>query len=481
MMPSREQVFSVLREFNPWWSGSSPEGLPTWRRSAFGQLKEAIIGGESRRAVLLGGARQVGKTTLFRQVIVDLVDSGIPAASIAYISLDHPILRLAGLDTVIQTWEEGQPPPEGSRYIFVDEVQHHADWQTWVKHQVDFHPRQRIGLTGSAFRIAGSEPESALGRIARLRLPTLSFFEFLRMREIQHPDVPPVRSIGEIGVMRSSDRLQAVQACRALNPLFHEYLLRGGFPGSLREGGIESTQRRLREDIVEVALKRDMTAIFGVRNVQQLDKVFLYLCFNDGGILSPTSVSSSLGIKAPTLQNFLAVLEASHLIHRLRPYGYGKQVLRAKEKVYVADPAIPGAIMLRGRSLIEDAGRLGMAVENAVFKHVANHDLGVDVEVSYWQNSKHQEVDLVARTRGVEVPFEVKYRTKPGTESLEAFCAEHAPERAYLVTRDADTLGVSRMEAAPKTQLLSVPAPLLCYWLGRIELARSLSRGQTDW
>ena len=190
---------------------------------------------------------------------------------------------------------------------------------------------------------------------------------------------------------------------------FHEYLLRGGFPQTALVESIPMAQKLLREDIVDKALKRDMTAMFGVRRVLELEKTFLYLCLHDGGILDMPGLCSSLEVKKATANSFLDVLEAAHLIYKLPPYGYGKQILRARYKVYLADAAIAGSVLLRGRSLLEDRARLGAAVETAFFKHVFTRYYATSVGFSYWRGKQDYEVDVVAEIDSGIVPFEVKY------------------------------------------------------------------------
>jgi hypothetical protein len=150
---------------------------------------------------------------------------------------------------------------------------------------------------------------------------------------------------------------------------FHEYLLRGGFPQSALMASTPQAQKLLREDIVDKVLKRDMTALFGVRRVLELEQTFLYLCMHDGSLLDIPEVCKALEVKKATANNFIALLESTHLIHRLPPFGYGKEVLRARYKVYLADAAIAPSVMLKGKSLLEDAPALGVAVETAFFNH----------------------------------------------------------------------------------------------------------------
>jgi uncharacterized protein len=64
------------------------------------------------------------------------------------------------------------------------------------------------------------------------------------------------------------------------------------------------------------------------------------------------------------------LLEATHLIHRLPPHGYGKEILRARYKIYHADAAIAPSVLLKGKSMLQDDAAMGRAVETAFFKHV---------------------------------------------------------------------------------------------------------------
>jgi predicted AAA+ superfamily ATPase len=242
---------------------------------------------------------------------------------------------------------------------------------------------------------------------------------------------------------------------------FHEYLLRGGFPQSARIPTVDEAQRLLREDIVDKVLKRDMTAMFGVRRVVELEQVFLYLCLHDGGILNLLDLCKNLELKRPTVENFIDLLEAAHLIYQLKPLGYGKEVLRGRRKVYLADPAIASSVLLRGRSLLQDDTHLGYAVETACFRHLFGRYYQEAVAFSYWRNRSGNEVDVIAEIRGRPVPFEIKYRQPRNIDlsGLNAFIAEKSPERAYVLTRNIDDFGVS---AAPGTEvpIVRVPAAL---------------------
>ncbi len=82
------------------------------------------------RALLISGARQVGKTTLMLQAIEVLLDAGVPAANILYATFDHPALKLAGVDALLEAWREREPRAEGPEFMFLDEAQFIRDWGT---------------------------------------------------------------------------------------------------------------------------------------------------------------------------------------------------------------------------------------------------------------------------------------------------------------------------------------------------------------
>ena len=82
----------------------------------------------------------------------------------------------------------------------------------------------------------------------------------------------------------------------------------------------EACGRMLREDVVERVLKRDTTALFGVRNVDDLERLFIYLCMHTGGILAHQSIAVTLGVSKMTVANHLQLLEqANRRLHRLLP------------------------------------------------------------------------------------------------------------------------------------------------------------------
>jgi predicted AAA+ superfamily ATPase len=472
---SPQDILSVLRQYNPWWSGTRIQDLPRWRRAAYNEIDLWLRHPPAHRALLVSGARQVGKTTLLLQACESLIADGTPPQNILYATFDHPLLKLAGLDQVLKLWREYEPAHEGTEFLLLDEIQFIRDWQVWLKHQVDFEKKRRIAVTGSAMPLVTAGQESGVGRWHTIKLATLSFYEFLQIKQLSVPDLPEVNSLTHLFSWTPAQFSRVGELARPLVGHFHDYLLRGGFPQSALVSSVETAQKLLREDIVDKVLKRDMTALFGVRRVLELEQTFLYLCLHDGGMLDMPDLCKNLEVKKPTATNFINLLEATHLIHRLAPHGYGKEILRARYKIYMADAAISASVLLKGKSMLEDQAALGRAVETAFFKHVFTRYYNVGIGFSYWRGKKDQEVDIVAQVQGRTIPFEVKYRyqnTGLGElKGLSSFCSQKKIERGYVITREMNDFSLLPVDPSPvKTVLLKIPAPLACYWLGKSEL-----------
>ncbi|MDO4682900.1 MAG: ATP-binding protein [Lautropia sp.] len=479
MKLSKDELVSVLSQFNPWWRGERFAELPAWQRASFHELESWMSQPPAHRAVLLSGARQVGKTTLLLQVVERLLLQGVPAANILYATFDHPLLKLAGIDAVLEAWRTREPKADGPEYLFLDEAQFIRDWGTWVKHQIDFRKDRRICFTGSAMPLVEADQESGVGRWHTIRLTTLSFFEYLQIRSQPLPALPPLGSLRDLFEWTPANFYRTIELAAPYTGHFHEYLLRGGFPQTAQLSSITQAQRLMREDIIDKVLKRDMTALFGVRRILDLEHTFLYLCLHDGGLLDLSDLCANLQVKRPTAQHFIELLEATHMIYRLPPYGYGKDILRARFKIYLADAAIAPAVMLKGKSMLEDPTALGMATETAVFKHLFAHYHTQNVRFSYWRGQKGREVDLVAETGHELVAFEVKYRAQHTgmreLKGLQELLEKKPVPRAYVVTKSLDDFGPlpggePQMTGAPvSARIMRIPAPLLCYWVGTME------------
>jgi len=345
---------------------------------------------------------------------------------------------------------------------------------------VDQNPEYRILATGSATLAARKAlAESGAGRWVTVTVPTLSFYEFLRIREEATPELPGGLSPATLFDLDVSGRLSVAGALRPLLPLFQRYMLLGGFPETARLDDVFLAQRLLREDVVDRVLKRDMTSLFGVRNVQELERLFIYLCYHTGGIFQAATCASTLGVPAQTVTNHLDLLEQAHLVYRLNPYGLGgKQILKPRQKVHLVDAAIRNAILMRSEQVFQDATEMGMIVESTILRHIMAYHMRQPFEVCYWREPKGDketglEVDVILKLPDEVLPFEVKYRESAPLDAksgLALFCAAEGIGRGYLITKSDQAFGVVHLDKHP-TRFLKVPAHVFTYVTGMAEQA----------
>ena len=506
MVISRDTLHTALESANPWWGGQPVLGVPPWHRSIFDEFYAWLTRPPTHMAVAVFGMRRVGKTSLLFQTIGELVEkAAVPPGNILYVNLELLPFAEAGIDQVLEAWRELVPREgDGPEYIFLDEVQSLDGWGIWVKHQVDTRRDRRIAFTGSALPLAKAGHESGVGRWHNLRMPPLSFSEHLHLAGIEPPQVGSMLDLRRLFDLKSRDFMARAGAIKGYLVHFHRYLGQGGFPQTANVRTLEAARRLLHDDILLPALKGDIPSIFGIRNPQELQRVFHYLCMHEGGVLSMESLQKSMQVSKRTAQNYIEILQEGHLVYRLAPFGYGKEVLRGRIKVYTAGAGMAPAMTF---SRLEGAEELGAAAEAAVFRHLSAHCQNLGGRISYWRKDDRSEVDFVVEREGqakeeesaassgesaqsqeslrLEImpgeymPIEVKYRrremgqryTKKELAGLLAFCAQKQVRRAYVVTRHPWDFGPQTLPlpGGGELEIMRVPAVLLCYWLGQAE------------
>lgn len=469
-----EQTFEVLDGFNPWWTGRRTE-VPSFRRLAYYTCRDLYDQPGLKRAILLSGARRVGKTTVLLQLAQALVREGHDPRAVFYVSLDHPVVKLVTLRELLRLYHERVCPEGTAVALLLDEVQYSRDWDLEIKQLVDHKPSYRIVATGSASAVQREGlAESGVGRWVRVPMPTLSFYEFARIRGEAAAEVPStLRTADLFSLSSAGDFADLSRKFRTLMPLFQRYLLVGGFPETATIDDVALSQRLLREDVVERVLKRDMAAIFRVRNVDDLERLFLYICLNTGGVLAVQTCANALQTSTATVRNHLQVLEQAHLIYRLPPLAVGgKKVLKARNKVYLADAALRNAVLLRSEDILSDADEMGVIVETTMLRHVLAFHYWEAPQVGYWRESATgKEVDAIVRSPSYVLPIEVKYRANAPlspASGLVYYCRQERPGFAYWVTQREEDFGLTQFPGL-NTKFLRIPAHIFTYVLGQAE------------
>jgi len=471
-LTSQENVLKVLTAFNPWWKSRTvrAEFSKTYKRFAFYEATKLFKHEDIRRTVVLTGTRRVGKTTIQYQMIDDLLKSGVNPLRILFISLDHPLLKLCKLNEILDSYHSNMYGDEDC-YYFLDEIQYAADWDQWVKTIYDTMPLSRMVATGSASPVLRKKAtESGAGRWTVIQVPTLSFYEYCELLDIDRPHLDGDIRPTALARYDKRDLSVLMMKLSGLQKHFHRYLTVGGFPELALAKDDFLAQAIMREDVVDKVLKRDIPSLYNIRNSTELERIFLYLCYYSSNIIAVDAIAKELdGVSRNTVNEYIDYMESASLIYRSYPASLGgKKILKAKCKIYIADAAIRNAVLMDDNLLI-DPEQLGITVETAVYKHIAAFYYQGNTKIGYYRGGKTgNEIDIVVEFPTGEILIEVKYRENASIGEKDAIyeLADEAAS-AIVVTKREDDYGVQR--SMGEKGLLRIPAFAFLYLLGNAE------------
>ena len=470
---SKENVLKVLTAFNPWWKTGAvnPRMSKTYKRFAFHEAMKRLDQIDIRRTVVLTGTRRVGKTTIQYQMIETLLERGIAPQKIVFISMDHPMLKLSGVNDVLECYHENIYA-EQDVYYFFDEIQYAQDWDKWLKTIYDMQPDTQVVATGSASPalIKGNQ-ESGAGRWTVIQVPAMSFYEYCEILNLDRPELPKNFKATHMLHMTQQDRTRIMMQLSKVQNHFNRYLQVGGFPELALADNDLMAQQIMCEDVVDKVLKRDLPSLYNIRNATELERIFLYLCNVSSEIVSIEAIAKELsGVSRPTVENYIQYLESANLIYQSWPVDMaGKRVLKAKPKIYIADAAIRNAVLMDD-SLLTDPVEMGKIVETAVYKHVAAFYYQKASSVGYFRGGKkNKEIDIVVDYHNAgNILIEVKYREGApisDDDAIAELCAEASA--AIVVTKSASDFGVHNTKSGK--DMLRIPAFAFLYLLGHAE------------
>ena len=472
-----EQVMKVLRQYNPWWrtpSAIKEESKPQ-KRLAYYEALKTITHKSIRRFAVLSGMRRVGKTTILYQIIDHLIDEGINPRNILYATFDNPILKLVNVENVLSIYEL-MYTITGTRYIFFDEVQYTDNWELWMKVIYDSRKDIRLIATGSASPVLEKgSADSGTGRWSILKIPTMSFYEYCRLLDLDLPVLPDDLRLSEIKNMDPAQLGDLFDKFTPLQKHFNRYLMIGGFPELVLSDDDAYAQRMLREDVVDKVIKRDVLSLFNIRSPLLMEKLFLYLCMNSTEIFNATTAAKELeNTSIVTIESYIKALEMSNLIYLAKPMDVGsKGALKGKPKIFIADAAIRNAVLMID-DVLSDEKELGAMVETTVYKHMVSFFQGSPASLGYFRKAKdnQKEVDVVVELPCQKILCEVKYRNNSriaATDAIVELCQDERSKvtDAFLVTKRLDDFGVTNHETM--IPILRVPATAFLYILGKAE------------
>lgn len=424
----QNKIIERLRYENPWWvTQVIPEVYRSMsKRLYFSLFYPHVIEKEINRAVVLVGPRRVGKTVMMFHAIDQLIQEKVNPQKIFFIGIDNPIYIHLSLQDILDLCKDALKISSVENcFVFFDEIQYLKDWERHLKVLVDTYPKTKFIVSGSAAAaLRWHSTESGAGRFTDFMLPPLTFQEFIHLKNRSHLMVE-----GIIKYNGNDLPYQLTHNIDELNKEFINYLNFGGYPEVVLSEKIQSDMGRyVKNDIVDKVLLRDLPSLYGIKDVQELNRFFTYIAYNSGNEFSYEGMSKESGIQKDTLKKYLEYLESAFLIKVLNKLDINAKRLKrvTSFKVYLTNSSLRTALF---SPISETDQEIGNMVETVVLSQWMHRE-NLNLNYARWKDRKEGEVDLVLLddknfkpTWGVEIKWSNRYFEKPNElTSLIQFC-----------------------------------------------------------
>lgn len=348
---------------------------------------------ETRKVVLITGARQVGKSTFVKS---------IKESDREYITLD---------DWNLRTLASEDPKLFLQRYsgkLIIDEIQYAPALLSYIKMEVDkSNEKGKYWLTGSQrFELMKNVSESLAGRISILEMSSLSLAE---KKEFSSKLFNPEHIESNIDL--------------DINDVFKN-IFEGGMPEYVAQNIDRNT---FFEDYITTYLERDVRDLAQVGDLLKFKKFLVAVAARNGETLNYSSLSEDADIDANTAKRWISILEASDIIYLLQPY-FTKKLNRAVKtpKIVFLDTGL--CAYLCGWNSVEtlmNASTSGHFLETFVIseliKNKRNNKETLNYGIYFYRDKDQKEIDLIIEKDDIIYPFEIKKTANPKLSMLNNF------------------------------------------------------------
>jgi predicted AAA+ superfamily ATPase len=291
-------------------------------------------------------------------------------------------------------------------------------------------------------------------------LPPLTFYEFLKF-------------VGESDdiVEKVADNWYVTRDIEHLNSRFIEYLNYGGYPEAVLNEQIRSNPEQfIRNDIIDKVLLKDLPSLYGIQEIQELNKLFSFLAYNAGGEASLENISQGSGITKPTIKRYIEYLESAFLIMKLSTVDDNCRTMTRERnfKVYLSNPSMRAALFAPVEAA--DSDRIGHLAECAIFSQWQHSPAFGNLRYARWRNEG--EVDIVLLGGPLQKPVwigEIKWSDRikrhgnDETKHIQTLLRRHASISTAIFT----TKTYSGNFQLDGRNVIIMPSALYCYTVGR--------------
>lgn len=348
-----------------------------------------------KKAILIFGPRQVGKTTLAK-ALANSIHPDFEYYNGDYVTTKS-LWSIHAIEALKQSFGH-------KKIVILDEAQNIEHIGSICKQLIDSELGIQFIITGSSsLTIADQTQESLTGRKWEYSLFPISCQELIQYQGVQH-------------------FLQSLS----------QYLIYGTYPEVVTN---QKDAREIVQNLVSSYLYKDVLALVGIKKPQLLEKILKALAWQVGSEVSINELSGLVSADVKTIDNYIYLLEQAFVVYRLGALSRNERnEISTKKKIYFYDNGVRNA-MIGNFGSLEIRNDIGALWENFLMierkKLLTYH--GFYGRTYFWRNKQQAEVDYVEEIDGKFYAFEFKWNPEAKAKFPTAFLESYQPVETKVI------------------------------------------------
>jgi hypothetical protein len=367
---------------------------------------------DHKNALVITGMRQVGKTTLARQIYETV---NLPKIWFDFDNpLDQMVFEKTDYNAIYYQLKQSTGATDNSRMaVFIDEMQNLPVVTKVIKYLID-HYSVKFVVTGSSdFYLRNLFPESLSGRKFLFHLNPLRFREILYFRGVISREEAMQNNIS--GTLKIADKI----VFEKRKPFYEEFIEFGGFPEVVTSDG-NNLKKMVLKNIFASFFEKDIRLLSDFKDIRELRDLILMLVPRVGSQIDVTRFSGELGINRVKMYSYLEFLSGVFFLITIPRYGNIDKAVAGGKKLYFPDT---GLLNILGKV------NEGQLFENAVALQLADYG-----KISFYNKQNKSEIDFILDN---EHAFEVKLTAQPADiNKLQVLSNKLNINRFHVISRN---------------------------------------------
>ena len=364
-----------------------------------------------KNAIVITGMRQVGKTTLMRQLFNKYEGKKL------WFDFDNPLdlMMFENIDYNIiysDLQKAAEVKKEERILVCIDEIQNFPEITKIIKYLIDHYSVKFIVTGSSNYYLRNLFPESLSGRKFLYVLPVLSYREFLYFNG-RLPGNELENNIEE------ALKPQSKVLVHKMKELYDSYIEYGGFPEVVLTADT-TTKKMILKNIFASFFEKDSRVFTELKDVRELRDLILLLAPRNGNMIDISKLASELGINRVKLYNYIEFLQGIFFLRLLPKYSNSiDRSIAGGKKIYFSDTGLLNLI--------------AKVTEGQMFEVAVANQLSYYGDLCFYNKRNTSEIDFILDKK---IAFEVKLKAiESDYKKLTKISKELKIEKSFIISK----------------------------------------------